>query len=409
MPYERAHAPIYGYMKGFRHTIPLHLAHYARTFSIFKVLNRLSLGRVLNVGGADGYHSHLMEKLLRADVTTLDLDEHALSVARRRYGLKTCCGSALDIPFADGSFDTVVCIETIEHIEGSQRVVDELLRVARHNLLISTESFFGNERQKSSFLLYIRQTHPQFFRAKDPVQRGDVSYFTLADFQRLLGGRPFSTTAQFASKHMEVLGDIAAIRRHVRAMTENLAPNKKTKLILLCPLAPSAPNPAPLSEEELLAGIVQEGPLFPIELDDDMRREDEENRERIERWHAEKAFAVVRPAGSAPALAIEEEGASGMTLRWLTAENLERSPMFCTRRVELAPGGHTPLRAAPWEHQLHILSGRARLVETGRTTDLAPGDTAHIEPGLAFQVRNEGSETLAYLDMVPSISTLYGR
>lgn len=57
MPYAKIHAPIYGYMKGGRHTIPLHLVHYARTFSIFKLMNTLEFSSVLNIGGAEGYHS----------------------------------------------------------------------------------------------------------------------------------------------------------------------------------------------------------------------------------------------------------------------------------------------------------------------------------------------------------------
>lgn len=408
MPYEQAHAPIYGYMKGWKHTIPLHLVHYARTFSIFKVLNTLKLGKVLNVGGADGYHSYLLEKLFNAEVTTLDINDHALSVANKRYGLKIKHGSALDIPYPDEEFDTVLCIETIEHIENSERVVFELLRVARHHLLISTESFFDSEEQKQAFLCYIRETHPQFFRSNNPIKPGDVAYFTLADFERLLG-RPFKTFAQFSNKHMEVLGDIAEIRRHVQAMTTNLTPTKKTKIILHCPLAYCEPNLVPLTDEALLEGIVVGSPLFPIKIDEDMRKENEENISRIRRWHAEKAYAVTVPADSTRILAIEEHGAKGMSLSWLTAENLERSPMFCTRRVTIEPQGYTPERTTPWEHQLHILTGQALLVEPGRTTTLSNGDTIHVEPDHIFQIRNDTKNPLIYLDIIPSISTLFGR
>ena len=83
MGYKNAHAPVYGYMKGYKHTIPLHLVHYARTYSIFKLLNQFELGRTLNVGGADGYHSHLARKLFGVDITTLDISEKALEMARK--------------------------------------------------------------------------------------------------------------------------------------------------------------------------------------------------------------------------------------------------------------------------------------------------------------------------------------
>lgn len=409
MPYEQAHAPIYGYLKGWRHTLRLHLVHYARTFSIFKVLNTIQLGKVLNVGGADGYHSYLLEQLFNADVTTMDIKEHALTVAKKRYGLKTKHGSALDIPYPDDTFDTVVCIETIEHIKDSERAVSELLRVARHHLLISTESFFDSEEQKQAFLCYIRETHPQFFSCKNPIKPGDVAYFTLHDFERLLGGRPFKTFAQFSDKHMEILGNIDEIRRHVRSMTSNLKPSKKTKIILHCPLSDCKPNPCPLTDEALLEQIVLGAPLFPINIDEEMRKEDEENIARVEHWHSEKAYAIKIPEGSTPILTIDEPGAEGMSLSWLTVENLERSPMFCTRRVSIEPQGHTPERGTPWEHQLHILTGQALLVEPGRATTLSPGDTIHIEPNHIFQIRNETKNRLTYLDIIPSISTLFGR
>ena len=337
------------------------------------------------------------------------LKDHALSVAKKRYGLKTKHGSALDIPYPNDAFDTVICIETIEHIKDSERVVAELLRVARRHLLISTESFFDSEEQKQAFLCYIRETHPQFFRCKNPITPGDVAYFTLHDFERLLGGRPFKTFAQFSDKHMEILGDIDEIRRHVCTMTNNLTPSKKTKIILHCPLSECEPNASPLTEETLLERIVVDTPLFSIKIDEEMRKEDEENIARVAHWHSEKAYALTIPEGSTPILTIDEPGAKGMNLSWLTAENLERSPMFCTRRVSIEPGGHTPKLSTPWEHQLHILAGQALLVEPGRISALSLGDTVHIEPNHIFQIRNETKRQLTYLDIIPSISTLFGR
>ncbi len=51
------------------------------------------------------------------------------------------------IPFADGSFDTVVCVDVLEHLERIHAVFDELLRVSRHRLLISLPNcWHGNWR-----------------------------------------------------------------------------------------------------------------------------------------------------------------------------------------------------------------------------------------------------------------------
>ena len=409
MGYEKAHAPIYGYMKGHRHTIPLHLVHYARTLSIFKLLNTLDLGRVLNVGGADGYHSVLVERLFGAPVVTLDLDAHRMRLARGLHGLDACQGSALDIPFADASFDTVLCIETIEHIDEPARVVDELKRVAARNVVVSTESFYDSEEQKAWFRDYLRETHPRFFRANDPVRPADVSHFTADDFRGMFGTGDLGLYGQFSYKQREIVGDIETVRAHVLAMTEGLEPGKRSKIVVHFAHGSREQGGARLPVRELVEAVVGDEPLVPIRRDDEMRREDGEARRLAEAWHGEKGrCAVVRP-GEVPALDIAEPGARGMTLRWLTADDDERSPRFCMRSVRLEPGGATPRRANPWEHQLYVLAGSGALVEDGRETPLEPGMAVLVREGVGFTVRNEGDGPLEYLDMVPSITQFFGR
>lgn len=409
MGYEKAHAPIYGYMKGHRHTSPLHLVHYARTLSIFRLLNTLDLGRVLNVGGADGYHSALVERLFGAPVVTLDLDAHRMRLARGRFGLEACQGSALDVPFADASFDTVLCIETIEHIDDPRRVVDELKRVAARNVVVSTESFYDSEEQKGWFRDYLRETHPRFFRAHAPVRPADVSHFTAEDFRALFGTRDLGIYGQFSHKQREFVGDIEAVREHVLAMTEGLQPGKRSKAVVHFAHGPREQGGARLPVRELVEAVVRDEPLFPLRRDEEMRREDREARRLALARHEEKGrCAVVRP-GDAPALDIAEPGARGMTLRWLTADDDERSPRFCMRSVRLEPGGATPWRVTPWEHQLYVLAGSGVLAEDGRETPLEPGTAVLVREGVGFAVRNDGDGPLEYLDMVPSITQFFGR
>jgi len=409
MGYLGAHAPVYGYMKGYRHTIQLHLVHYARTLSIFKLLNTIRLGKVLNVGGADGYQSYLIRKIFGVDVVTLDMCADALEIAKTMYGLETVRGSALALPFANDSFDTVICIETIEHIHDSQQVVSELKRVAKNNVVISTESFFESERQKQEFLLYLHETHPQFFRNNDPMQPSDVSYFTKNDFFRLFGTENLSFLPQFSSKQAEILADIKAVRAHVRAMTENDEVNKRTKVIVHYCQNALPQNENAVAEEVLLEEIVREGPVFPLELDAEMIREDADNLLRITQWHAEKKFCRIEDAARVDALPIEEEGAAGMSLQWLTTDDLERSPQFCMRKVTLDAMGKTPFRKTAWEHQLYILSGEGRLIENDRETALRPDMVVFVRPNVAFRLENSGGEVLVYLDIIPSITHYFGR
>jgi SAM-dependent methyltransferase len=47
------------------------------------------------------------------------------------------CGSVLQLPFARGSFDAVLCLEVLEHLEDPAAAVRELLRVARKAVVLS--------------------------------------------------------------------------------------------------------------------------------------------------------------------------------------------------------------------------------------------------------------------------------
>ncbi|WP_419787671.1 methyltransferase domain-containing protein [Pseudodesulfovibrio sp.] len=409
MGYPIAHAPIYGYLKGYKHTVPLQLVHYARTFSIFKLLNTLELGRVLNVGGADGYQSYLLKQIFNADVMTADINSHTLNLAQQKYGLEVCNASALDLPFADNSFDTVIMIETIEHIMDSAKVIAELRRVARKHIVISTESFFDSEEQKEEFLLYLHETHPQFFRQNNPVQRSDVSYFTKKDFTRLFDNEPLRFYPQFSHKQTDILGPIEAIRSHVKAMTENLSVSKQTKVIVHYCKGEFTPRGKTLPESDLLETIVSDKPLFPIELDAEMIQEDRESVQRLEKYNSEASLCKIVEPNKVPLLPIEEEGAEGMALQWLTKDDNERSPSFCTRKITLEKSGTTPLRKTAWEHQIYILSGSALLFEESRETELSEGMTVLIRPNIPFRIRNMGQQPLSFLDIVPSITHFFGR
>ncbi|MEO5339269.1 MAG: class I SAM-dependent methyltransferase [Magnetococcus sp. MYC-9] len=51
------------------------------------------------------------------------------------------------IPFADASFDMVVCVDVLEHLEHIHRVFDELLRISSNRVLVSLPNcWHGNWR-----------------------------------------------------------------------------------------------------------------------------------------------------------------------------------------------------------------------------------------------------------------------
>jgi SAM-dependent methyltransferase len=91
----------------------------------FKVITGLSQGfsRVLDVGCGSS-------RILGANQMMIGLDVQINKLRyARRYGNPLVHGSIFNLPFADGTFDCVICSEVIEHIAPDDRAFDELRRV----------------------------------------------------------------------------------------------------------------------------------------------------------------------------------------------------------------------------------------------------------------------------------------
>jgi SAM-dependent methyltransferase len=51
------------------------------------------------------------------------------------------------LPFADASFDCVVCLDALEHLDNLHRVFDELIRVTRRHVVLSLPNNWANARR----------------------------------------------------------------------------------------------------------------------------------------------------------------------------------------------------------------------------------------------------------------------
>ncbi len=129
------HQPLYGF--GVQPCEPGWLERYTITHAIMTELAGLDFATLADIGGAEGYKGAMIRDLFGADVLSADLSPEACRLAERIYGLKTRPVTMEALPFADESFDCVLCSESLEHVSQPGRSLAELLRIARRAVVIT--------------------------------------------------------------------------------------------------------------------------------------------------------------------------------------------------------------------------------------------------------------------------------
>lgn len=103
---------------GFNPTWQRHVAAYAAAAEV------LPPGRLLDVGAGVG---HSFALLAPRETVGVDVDAGALAGQDR----ETVVADMRALPFADASFDSVLAVQSIEHVPDAQRAVTEFARVLR--------------------------------------------------------------------------------------------------------------------------------------------------------------------------------------------------------------------------------------------------------------------------------------
>ena len=136
-------------------TLQLHIERYA-----FAIRNGKP-GEVLDIACGAGYGSFQLlqnEKYAQSRVTAVDIDQTAIDYANKRYAnpaIHFVCSDAL-LYDDQGAYDTIISLETIEHIKDSGLFVKKLDSLLKKDgvLIVSapvTPSTDGNPHHLSDF------------------------------------------------------------------------------------------------------------------------------------------------------------------------------------------------------------------------------------------------------------------
>ena len=91
--------------------------------------------KILDVGCASGIMTNQISKIFSSSkIYGIDSYKEAIIFAKKKYpSLDFQTADAHKLPFKSGSFDLVVCYETIEHVVNPAEVLNEINRVTRKN------------------------------------------------------------------------------------------------------------------------------------------------------------------------------------------------------------------------------------------------------------------------------------
>jgi len=165
--YYIPHQAIYGFA-------PYRVLQFCEIQTFLSCLDNLSFNSFLDIGCAEGFYPRLVQVRYGAEAYGMDLSVPAVRRMWEYNHIEGICGDAQDIPVKDKAFDVVVCNDMIEHVTEPQKVISELMRIARKHLFIGVPLAFSKRE--------IEEFKPDLNAERDQ----HVHIFTPESFRQIL-------------------------------------------------------------------------------------------------------------------------------------------------------------------------------------------------------------------------------
>lgn len=103
-----------------------------------EVVEPLHPRSTLDAGCGEGETITRLGPLLGKRIAAVDISAYSVDrLLERQPSVEVRTASIMDLPFPDDSFDLVLCLEVIEHLDDPKRAVRELSRVATREVVVS--------------------------------------------------------------------------------------------------------------------------------------------------------------------------------------------------------------------------------------------------------------------------------
>ena len=175
-----------------------------------------SVNQLLDVGCGDGS----LDLLLQGKVRRVMGVDSALSACReaRAKGFTVQCAdlNACHLPYRDGVFDAVSCLDVIEHVLDPRHLLREVARVLRpEGILVLTTP---NIQAYWHILTLIRGRFPRTSSDPEGYDGGHLHYFTFADVCHFLTEAGFDAIEEFGLYRWTSLTAWGRIKECIKAL-----------------------------------------------------------------------------------------------------------------------------------------------------------------------------------------------
>lgn len=164
-------------------------------------LKYIEKGPVLDVGCGDGL---LMQMIIAKGLYVKGIDYSAVAVHKaKNKGLNAIRGDGASMPFKNNSFSTVVATDVLEHSFTPDRILSEMLRIARDRIIFIVPNF-------NSFCARM-QVMFGFTPEQNKAKKGHVYWFNIHEIKALLtsaGIQKYRIIAQKYFSSHKTLGHI---------------------------------------------------------------------------------------------------------------------------------------------------------------------------------------------------------